>query len=137
MVQCSIDVNFYRRITSTPTFERTEKCGGCRNRINKGTLNELARGRQQLIPSEKSSDPVMRKPSKRSFPLFFMVCYDIDASGSFVTSEELIGLYNLPADETRGIPADDSALLQFGSPSRCYSAKTALCKKEQRPENTG
>ena len=43
-----------------------------------------------------------------------MVCYDIDTFRSFVTSAGFTELYDLPADETKAILADDSALMQFG-----------------------
>ncbi|MDO8264360.1 MAG: YkgJ family cysteine cluster protein [Gallionella sp.] len=76
--------------------------------------DELARGWRQLILKKKSSGPSVGKPSKRSLQLFFMVCYDLDTFRSFVTSEGFTGLYNLPAEETNKILADDTALMLFG-----------------------
>jgi uncharacterized protein len=43
-----------------------------------------------------------------------MVCYNIDTFRSFVTSEGFTELYNLPAEETEKILADDTALMLFG-----------------------
>ncbi len=76
--------------------------------------DELARGWRQLILKKKSSGPSVGKPSKRSLQLYFMVCYDLDTFRSFVTSEGFNELYDLPADETKEILADDTALMLFG-----------------------
>ena len=76
--------------------------------------DELARGWRQLILKKKSSGPSIGKPSKRSLQLFFMVCYDIDTFRSFVSSEGFTSLYDLTADETEKILADDTALMLFG-----------------------
>ncbi len=76
--------------------------------------DELARGWRQLILKKKSSGPSVGKPSKRSLQLYFMVCYDLDTFRSFVTSEGFNELYGLPADETKEILADDTALMLFG-----------------------
>ena len=43
-----------------------------------------------------------------------MVCYDIDTFRSFVTSEGITGLYDLPAEEAEKILAKDTALMLFG-----------------------
>ena len=43
-----------------------------------------------------------------------MVCYDIDTFRSFVSSEGFTSLYDLPADETGKMLADDTALMLFG-----------------------
>lgn len=43
-----------------------------------------------------------------------MVCYDLDTFRSFVTGEGFTELYDLPADETNKILADDTALMLFG-----------------------
>ncbi len=76
--------------------------------------DELARGWRQLILKKKSSGPAVGKPSKRSLQLYFMVCYDLDTFRSFVMSEGFTELYELPADETSKIFADDTALMLFG-----------------------
>lgn len=76
--------------------------------------DELARGWRQLILKKKSSGPAVGKPSKRSLQLYFMVCYDLDTFRSFVTNERFTELYDLPADETTKILADDTALMLFG-----------------------
>jgi len=76
--------------------------------------DELARGWRQLILKKKSSGPSVGKPSKRSLQLYFMVCYDLDTFRSFVSSEGFTELYDLPADETREILADDTTLMLFG-----------------------
>lgn len=76
--------------------------------------DELARGWRQLILKKKSSGPSVGKPSKRSLQLYFMVCYDLDTFRGFVTSEGFTELYDLPAEETSRILADDTALMQFG-----------------------
>ncbi len=79
-----------------------------------GKYDELARGWRQLILKKKSSGPSVGKPSKRSLQLFFMVCYDLDTFRSFVTSAGFNELYDLPAEETNNIIADDTALMLFG-----------------------
>ena len=76
--------------------------------------DELARGWRQLILKKKSSGPSVGKPSKRSLQLYFMVCYDLDTFRSFVTSEGFTELYDLPAEETNKILADDTELMLFG-----------------------
>ena len=76
--------------------------------------DELARGWRQLILKKKSSGPSVGKPSKRSLQLYFMVCYDLDTFRSFMTSDGFNELYDLPADETKEILADDTALMLFG-----------------------
>ena len=76
--------------------------------------DELARGWRQLILKKKSSGPAVGKPSRRSLQLYFMVCYDLDTFRSFVTSEGFTELYDLPADETNKILADNTALMLFG-----------------------
>ncbi|MDH4285917.1 MAG: YkgJ family cysteine cluster protein [Gallionella sp.] len=76
--------------------------------------DELARGWRQLILKKKSSGPSVGKPSKRSLQLYFMVCYDLDTFRSFVASEGFTGLYDLSAEETHKITADDTALMLFG-----------------------
>jgi len=76
--------------------------------------DELARGWRQLILKKKSSGPSVGKPSKRSLQLYFMVCYDLDTFRSFVTSEGFNELYDLPAEETNKMLADDTALMLFG-----------------------
>jgi uncharacterized protein len=43
-----------------------------------------------------------------------MVCYDIDTFRSFVTSDGFTELYDLSADETKTIFADDTSLMLFG-----------------------
>ena len=76
--------------------------------------DELARGWRQLILKKKSSGPSVGKPSKRSLQLYFMVCYDLDTFRSFVTSVGFTELYDLPAEETKKVIADDTALMLFG-----------------------
>ena len=76
--------------------------------------DELARGWRQLILKKKSSGPSVGKPSKRSLQLYFMVCYDLDTFRSFVTSEGFTELYDLPAEETDKLLADETALMLFG-----------------------
>lgn len=76
--------------------------------------DELARGWRQLILKKKSSGPAVGKPSKRSLQLYFMVCYDLDTFRNFVTGAGFTELYDLPADETNNILADDTALMLFG-----------------------
>ncbi len=76
--------------------------------------DELARGWRQLILNKKSSGPSIGKPSKRSLELFFMVCYDLDRFSQFVASEGFSDIYELPAQELKGILCDNVALMQFG-----------------------
>jgi len=76
--------------------------------------DDLARGWRQLILKKKSSGPSIGKPSKRSLELFFMVCYDIDRFSQFVASEGFSDIYDLPAEEMKGILCDDNELMQFG-----------------------
>jgi uncharacterized protein len=76
--------------------------------------DEAARGWRQLILKKKSSGPTVGKPSRRSLELFFMTCYDVDRFRAFVASDGFSDIYDLPAEELKGLLEDDVRLLLFG-----------------------
>ncbi len=75
--------------------------------------DEMNREWQQLILKKRSAGPTIGKPSKRSFQLFFLGCYNLDNFREFVKSNGFVEVYELSTTELEQLQTDDDALLSF------------------------
>ena len=76
--------------------------------------DEMNRAWREVLLKKRSSGPTIGRPSQRSFQLFFMVSYDLEAFRDFVMSEGFHDVFDLDAETAAQLQADDEALLLFG-----------------------
>ncbi len=66
-----------------------------------------------IIVKKRSSGPTVGAPSQRSFELFALASYDLDAFREFVSSDSFRAMFELDEAQERELQEDDEALLRF------------------------
>lgn len=84
-------------------------------RKNQGveSYDDINREWRQLVLKKRSCGPTIGNPSKRSFQMYFMACYNIDSFRDFVFSDGFATIYSLEASFYEIIKNDEIQLLQF------------------------
>lgn len=85
-------------------------------RIEQGVdvYDEINREWSSIILKKRSSGPTLGRPSRRSFDLFFLASYNLDAFREFVQSQPFQEVFDIPPQELQEIVTSDVKLLQFG-----------------------
>lgn len=91
----------------------TQSIGEYRQAQGVEQYDELSRPWRQFILKKRSAGPAVGQPTKRSFQMFFMASYNLDAFRDFVLSDGFSAIYDVDESIYANIKEDDLALLQF------------------------
>jgi len=76
--------------------------------------DELNQEWRQIVLKKRSAGPTVGQPSERSFQLFFLASYNLDAFRRFVESDAFQQAYDVAPDLMKTLMDDEVELLKFG-----------------------
>ena len=77
--------------------------------------DDVNRGWRQVILKKRSSGPTVGKPSTRSFQLFFLASYDMDAFLQFILSDGFQAVYDIDPRALELLKTDEAERIKFGA----------------------